>query len=321
MLEHLAQSDPAYAVHEYLGGEFHPMMFSDVAAELAAAKLAFVGSCAPADASLEFRLPEDLAQFARRAPDVSLRETICDLAANTSFRREVYRRGLAQSTSAERRRWLDDLRLVPQGRALAPGDAVQTALTTIHLDEQLRETVADFLSQDGFTCGDLRAMPAFAQRSEHDFVRTVAWLLATRHVAPGAPHWPDPGASDATARLNEVIVAGARDGRRPTVLASPALGATVSLDWLTALTLAEIWRGAELDAAALGRSVSDLARAGGWPAFTGGGNVTEDEALAQATASATALINALPEMDRRLGIVSPRQRHRPQPPGTRRRSR
>ena len=59
-LDNIHEHDPVYVAHEYLGGSFTPLMFADVAADLAGAKCAYVGSTSITAALPDLRVP---AQF------------------------------------------------------------------------------------------------------------------------------------------------------------------------------------------------------------------------------------------------------------------
>ena len=64
-LDRVGAHDPAYVAHEFLGGSFHPMMFREVAADLAAAKCSFVGGAEPATAVVGLALAPALRDLVR----------------------------------------------------------------------------------------------------------------------------------------------------------------------------------------------------------------------------------------------------------------
>ena len=114
-LDRIGAHDPAYVAHEFLGGSFHPLMFSEVADDLAAAKCTFVGESDPASAIVGLTVPPDLREMVRSAPDVVLRETLADLCVDRMFRTDIFRRGLAPLRLAEHRRFIDAVSLAWSG--------------------------------------------------------------------------------------------------------------------------------------------------------------------------------------------------------------
>ena len=102
-LAQIKQAGNGYLVHEYLHREWQPMYFSDVAGELSAAKLDFVGSSMLIRALHEF-LPEQQTAIDAVA-DPALKETVKDFLLGTGFRCDLFVRG-RRSLSPGRRRAL-----------------------------------------------------------------------------------------------------------------------------------------------------------------------------------------------------------------------
>ena len=98
----LARDKAGYLAHEYLNSGWEPLYHADVAGDLAAAGLDFVGS---ADLALAFEADYLTAQqqaLLAGIADPRWRETMRDYLLNTSFREDVYVRG-ARSMGAQRR--------------------------------------------------------------------------------------------------------------------------------------------------------------------------------------------------------------------------
>jgi SAM-dependent methyltransferase len=83
----LAETDPAYVVHEYLATEHHPLRFRDFLGEATAAGLAYLGDAIPAETALE-HLPEEVAARAR-ALDVGGAQELVDFVTGATFRRAI----------------------------------------------------------------------------------------------------------------------------------------------------------------------------------------------------------------------------------------
>ena len=246
----LRSSDPVYLAHEYLGGGTNSMMFSDVAEELAVGKCSYLGSCTPLDLSFEARVPPDLVGLVGHTADTALRETLCDLAGGTSFRRDLFRRGQVTLSPIEHDRYLDDLVLVGLGREF---DNIPLTLTrtgsAVDLDEMHLRRIIEQSGQSVTTGRELRSMLGVdgTPPNRIDVVGAIAVLVAGGYMVPGIQSWEEFGGQAATERLNRTLMSAARDGRPPLVLAATALASFVTVPPLVALTICEYWNGAALD--------------------------------------------------------------------------
>lgn len=238
--EKLSSSDPVYVAHEYLGGSFNLLMFADVAEEMSAAKCVFIGSSNPANIALDLRVPGPLLSVAEAAPDVLLRETICDLATNVPFRRDVYRRGTPPQTPIDRRQWIDELTLVGLGRAFEDGATVGTPAGPLRLDEARYRPLIERLEEGPLTLAELRTLPYFAGRDQTDAVLAAAVLVTGQYAAPGLGSSGGDEGTVATAALNRVLIEAARQGRPMGFLAASAIGSVDTVDWLTTLAFGEL---------------------------------------------------------------------------------
>lgn len=140
----LAETERAYAAHEYLADEHHPQHVGDLLAEAAEAGLAYLGDAIPAETAAEL-LPEG-ARARLGELDVAGAQRLVDFVRDTAFRRALFVR--AGEAAARGWRWTAELdatavdglrvasRLRPHGpagpagaaeRFDAPGVSVQVA--------------------------------------------------------------------------------------------------------------------------------------------------------------------------------------------------
>jgi SAM-dependent methyltransferase len=316
MFDGLEASDPVYAAHEYLGGSFTPMMFADVAAELAAAKCVYVGSATTTDAVLDFRVPADLVELVRASSDVALRETICDLAGSAAFRRDVFRRGLALVSGPDHSRWMDELHLVSTGRQFDASHVVATGAGALQFDAAHYEPLVERLAEGPVTGAELRAMAVFRGRAHADLTTSVALLVAGGYAVPMLRDWERNGSAEATWRVNEVLIDRARRGDFGGVLLSPASGGAVSVAPLVALAIGEHWDDMALDKESLVDAVVARARSSQLPVSQDGpmdAAATRGIIAEQVDTALQALSGPL----RTLGVRAVQRR--PQPSGKRRR--
>ncbi|HEY1696600.1 MAG TPA: class I SAM-dependent methyltransferase [Polyangiaceae bacterium] len=85
----LGETDRAYATHEYLADEHHPMFVRDLLAEATDAGLTYLGDAVPSETALEM-LPDDEARGRARASDAPGAQEIVDFVRNTAFRRALF---------------------------------------------------------------------------------------------------------------------------------------------------------------------------------------------------------------------------------------
>ena len=313
-LDSMHERDPVYVAHEYLGGSFTPMMFADVAGELAGAKCAYVGSTFITTALPDLRVPTELAETLRSAPDVALRETICDLSSQTMFRADVFRRGQAMLTPLDHRRHLDSLEFVSAGLAFDPARTVATRAGSVQLDPTLYAPLVDRLLDGPVTVSDLRQRPALRDRPDHDVQATVTMLAAAGYAIPTLAEWSRSGNVDSAWRMNRALIDAVRLGDNRGVLVSPATGSVVSIAPLIALAIGEQWDGVPLDESTLSDAVAIRARAQpGPPAAVGKAGGDDVRAAVREAIQLSAGVFQT------LGIRPPEQSRRGAPGGRRRR--
>jgi SAM-dependent methyltransferase len=83
----LAETEDAYAVHEYLADEHHPQPVTELLAEAVDAGLSYLGDAIPAETALEL-LPDPARERAATL-DVAGAQRLVDFVRNTAFRRAV----------------------------------------------------------------------------------------------------------------------------------------------------------------------------------------------------------------------------------------
>jgi SAM-dependent methyltransferase len=123
----LAETDPAYAAHEYLADEHHPLSIRTFLNETTAAGLSYLGDAIPSTTALE--LLSDDARKACLALDTAGREQLVDFVRCTAFRRAL----LVRTEDAKAKSWsapagldrnaLQSLRIASRFRTRGPIEA------------------------------------------------------------------------------------------------------------------------------------------------------------------------------------------------------
>jgi SAM-dependent methyltransferase len=123
----LEETGPAYAMHEYLAEEHHPLLVGAFLDEASATGLSYLGDAIPSTTALEL-LPDEARERAR-ALDPTAAQQLVDFVRCTAFRRALLvRAGAARAESWRPRPELDvgavrQLRIASRLRASRPADA------------------------------------------------------------------------------------------------------------------------------------------------------------------------------------------------------
>ncbi|KRB99119.1 class I SAM-dependent methyltransferase [Duganella sp. Root198D2] len=212
----LARDKAGYLAHEYLNSGWEPLYHADVAGELAAAGLDFVGSADLPLAFMDDYLTAPQQALLAGIADPRWRETMRDYLLNTSFREDVYVRGARRMGEERRAGWLARLGLVQTSvaetapaPAAAPGD-----------DSVAQRAIVDALAAGpkslpelaGPRCESLQATARLAARLAAAG-KAAMYFLGSETVDP-AP----------AMRLNRAIAAQSTFGDHYQALAAPRLG-------------------------------------------------------------------------------------------------
>ena len=242
MLATLERVALPYVVHEYLHAHWAPMYFGDVATDMAASGLHFIGQLPLFLNYRDLAIPAKLLPLFEGVEDRVTFESLKDYAINEYFRRDVYVKGRPPRADDETRAYLD---ATPFGTALRPGPVgreVRLPHYTLQFAGEIFDALLPALGEGATT------VPALAQRPElvgfgltriRDAVRR---LVLGGQVSPmlHATHAPLPGDTpDLTipSLYNRMLLARPLAADVPIVLAAPAAGTGIALSMLHAVAL------------------------------------------------------------------------------------
>ncbi len=155
ILKKAEQSQYPYLAHEYLNENWQPLYHADVARDLAAAKLTYVGAADLLTNFHEFMLPLEQRQLVDSVESAELRETLFDICLSRQFRRDVYVRGRRPMSPARREALLRQLRLI----LLVPRSEFETQIVVpageATLSPETYGPIADALAERPQSVGDL----------------------------------------------------------------------------------------------------------------------------------------------------------------------
>ncbi|HRH79895.1 MAG TPA: class I SAM-dependent methyltransferase [Thiobacillaceae bacterium] len=238
-LAHLGGQDPTYLAHEYFNANWSPSYHADVARELAAAKLSYVGSAVIMDNFDQFVLKPEVTEMLAGIGDRTLAETLRDYARNQVFRRDVFARGAPRADAAELEATLSGTcfaLLRPRPLCRLTG---KTPLGEVTLRTEAYAPVLDALARAPMTLAELLSAPETAALDRVHTRQAVFGLAALGNLAVALPAAGEAERRAATDRYNAAILA--RPAAHPggTMLASPVLGCGVPASLIDLLLLAD----------------------------------------------------------------------------------
>ena len=241
-MEHVKKLQRNYVAHEYLNGEWTIFHSPEVAADMARAKLSYVGSAHLLDHVDAINLTAEQTQFLAEIKDSTRREHLRDLVVNQQFRRDIFVKGARRlGFITARDKWLD-LRLVLSTPAADVPMKVPGSLGDANLQAEVYEPLLAKLDGQPKTVRELIANPSIATLGWARLQEALMILLGQGkcHLA-----LPSSGESERVKRanaLNLAIMRRARESIDIAYLASPSSAA--GLTW-TVLGNSFFWRRGE----------------------------------------------------------------------------
>jgi SAM-dependent methyltransferase len=235
--DRLKKLPASYLAHELLTRDWQAFSFTDVAAELAEAKLTFVGSAHLTDHVDRVNFTEAQQGFLAQIADHALGETTRDMIIGRQFRRDIFVKGVTSVRPLPaRERWLDT-RLA----LTTPADEIdltfETALGTIQLRPDMYKPVIEVLDRGPMTVRELVASPPAARLEWSGLLDAIKVLVGRGDLQPALPVENEAERAESVGRFNAAVTALAKDSEDLGYLASPVTGGGVRVDRLTQLYL------------------------------------------------------------------------------------
>lgn len=253
----MEQRHLSYLAHEFLNQCWRPRFHIDVARELSAAKLEFVGSAQLLDNFAGISLSEDAQQALQGVPEGALRESFEDFFTERRFRRDVFVRGRRTIFAETREAMLADVILALVSARPEPGQAEWPQLATrFTLDPATYDPVFDRLEQGPAPISELCSL---AQKAGRRITRNeLLGLLAGLELAQPVLHDVAGSVVEACWRHNRVVAhtayRTARNARFP--IAVPVGHTVMSFNATQTLILDGLFTGVPPDVEALSAYVT-----------------------------------------------------------------
>jgi hypothetical protein len=241
MLDTMERMGLAYIVHEYLHAHWVPMYFSQVATEMAANDLYFVGQLPLHLNYRDLAIPASLAGVFKGVGDRITFESLKDYATNQFFRRDVFIKGRVLRDEAATSAYLES---VPFGTLIGDGPLsrdVRLPHHTLHYAGAIFDALFPALAAGAASVTELARLPALAAfdstRLREALVRLVLGgqvspMIRSTHAAPV----PTRGLRVASA-YNRMMLRERFATDDPIVLASPVAGTGIPVPVIEAVTL------------------------------------------------------------------------------------
>ncbi|WP_119459031.1 class I SAM-dependent methyltransferase [Rhodospirillaceae bacterium SYSU D60014] len=194
----------AYLAHEYLNEHWCPLYHVDVARDLAAAKLGFVGSASLLENFPDLMLTPDQRDLLSQIGDPDLYETMKDYCVNRAFRSDVFLRGARRLPPARRDERLRRTRLaltIPRRDARLTLGMPRGEAT---LESRVYGPILDALAEQPMTVGELLDLPELKGRTKITPREVVGILVGSAQAAP-VVETVSADAEDAVRRFNRVV--------------------------------------------------------------------------------------------------------------------
>lgn len=236
-LAQIGKQDPSYLAHEYFNAHWVPAYHADVVAELAAAKLGYVGSAIVMDNFDQFVLKPELATLLAGIGERTMVETLKDFARNQTFRRDLFARGAAQALPAELEAMLGRTRFaLLRPRALCKLQAT-TQAGGVSLQPDIHGPVLDALAGAPMTFDALAAAAGLAHMSRLQLRQAIFALAALGNVGAALPAHGEADRRATTDRYNATVLEQALTSPVGAMLASPVLGHGIPASFIDLLLL------------------------------------------------------------------------------------
>lgn len=227
-----------YLAHEYFNADWTPFYFSDVAVELAEAKLSFACSAQILDQIDVVNLTAEQQTLLAGIDDPVRRQVLRDFIVNQQFRRDIFLKGaLPLSVPEARALWGEQRFALTTLRADVPLKA-SGALGEANLQAEVYAPILDALASGPVTFREMSANRSIADLGWARITQALAVLVGTGHLQPCLPATEDGKRAQRTRAFNAAVLKRAEGSADLQFLASPVTGGGVSVDRIQQLFLA-----------------------------------------------------------------------------------
>lgn len=183
----IKQHDKRYVAHEYLNENWDIMYFTDVANQMAEAKLSFAASAHLLDLVDPIHLTPRGLEILKGIDNEVLRQTTRDVLVNQQFRRDIFIKGEGKLHPVEQQEALTSQLFVMILAADKFPKTVQATLGEGKLNPEIYDPIAEFLSSDNFrpkTIAEMMKSPLFGKLTLPQVIQAMTILSSADAIAP-----------------------------------------------------------------------------------------------------------------------------------------
>lgn len=214
-----------YLAHEFMNAHWSPCWHADVCADMAQARLDWVGSAVLPQNFPELMMTGPQRIVHDRFEDPQMRELLKDMCVSRTLRHDVFIRGARRISAAARDAALRETTLALSVPATSFQYEMQVSAGKAEMSQDFYRPVVDMLAAGPARISDLLHAPGAVATRENP--AELAGLLVGTNQAIAVPR-PDAPPGEAVLRLNAAVIrrmAVTENLNRPLALASQSLGA------------------------------------------------------------------------------------------------
>ncbi|MGO8738106.1 class I SAM-dependent methyltransferase [Rhodoblastus sp.] len=253
-LERLKKTPRAYLAHEILTGEWEAFAFGQVAQDMSAAKLTYLGSAYLADGVDRLNFTEAQRKMLAGLDDPVLAEETRDMMLSRQFRRDIFVKGRTPAAPARLRDLWLDRRFVLSKPAEEFDGSFETPLGRMQTRPEIHGPLIEALRLGAVRLRDLLEKSPSSGAHWSSLLDAVKLLVARGDIQPALPEQAVAAREKSVRAFNGAVLARAAESDEFRALASPATGSGVAVERLVLLYLLARRKGVDDPAAAIVRA-------------------------------------------------------------------
>lgn len=237
-----------YLAHEYLNASWTTFYSMDVADEMAAAKLTYLGSATLMDNHLELMLTDPAVAYCKKQPTERLRQMAQDFLVGQRFRRDVFVRGHPHLSRSETSRYLKNACFALPGAVEDFADKAKVPRGEISFDQKSAQAIKEALSKGSLSLEQIMETTG-SKGNVQELERTLLLMTAVGKLAPVGSAFQPEAMPEKLARLrivdstNRKLAELGRQSVGRQYLVAPATGSGLAIDALDVIALALLEEG------------------------------------------------------------------------------
>ncbi|QDG74944.1 class I SAM-dependent methyltransferase [Labrenzia sp. PHM005] len=236
-LKKMAPMPRNYLAHEYFNKDWTPFYFSQVADELAGAKLSFLASAHVLDQVDMVNLTGEQQKFLASEPDPLRRQSLRDYIVNQQFRRDIFVKGGEKFNLADSRAaWLDHRFTLVKRREDVPLTS-NSRLGEVTLNKDVYDPILDGFSNGPATIREILKNKQIEEFGWQKLQQALAVLVGAGDLQPCLTTKNEKKRRESAKLMNRTLIDRSEGGTDISFLASPVTGSGVAVNRIEQLFL------------------------------------------------------------------------------------